>query len=290
MRHKSTASRFRIQLSSVIAGLSDLIKAIPVRRFGERVTPGVVFMVPEFYFAERSPDQRATQLSLKRKYETMLAILTVILRGAPNDLIGQLEDADRQFRDWLELDGSWSVTPNPVQNAQKAEAAARPLEQILEVLDLASKDELILVPDTNSLLSADDPIEYRQAVDNDSFVFMLLPTVLGELDRLKVEHRNDVVREKARKVITRIKGWRHQGPLATGVVVDKSITVKTSHSEPDMNKTLSWLDANNRDDRIVANILALQGEYASAHVILVSGDINLLNKADTALIETLEGP
>jgi predicted ribonuclease YlaK len=37
-------------------------------------------------------------------------------------------------------------------------------------------------------------------------------------------------------------------------------------------------------------ILALQAEYPSAHVILVSGDINIQNKADAALIETIEGP
>jgi predicted ribonuclease YlaK len=57
-----------------------------------------------------------------------------------------------------------------------------------------------------------------------------------------------------------------------------------------MSKTLSWLDADNRDDRIVASVLALEGEYPAAHVILVSGDINLLNKADAALIDTTEGP
>jgi predicted ribonuclease YlaK len=167
---------------------------------------------------------------------------------------------------------------------------AQPLQQILDVLDLASKGELIVVPDTNALLATTDPVDYRKVTGQDSFVFMLLPTVLGELDRLKIEHRNDVVREKAKKIITRIKGWRNQGSLAGGVVVDKSIVVKASHSEPDMDKTLSWLDADNRDDRIVASVLALQGEYPSAHVILVSDDINLLNKADAALIDTADAP
>ena len=71
---------------------------------------------------------------------------------------------------------------------------------------------------------------------------MLLPTVLGELHRHEIEHRNEVVREKAKKIITRIKGWRNQGSLAAGVVVDSSIAVKASHSEPDMENTLSWLD------------------------------------------------
>jgi predicted ribonuclease YlaK len=118
----------------------------------------------------------------------------------------------------------------------------------------------------------------------------LLPTVLGELDKLKIEHRNPEVREKARKVIDRIKGWRKQGALVDGITVDKSIKVKAASREPDLKHTLSWLDASNNDDRIIASVFALQAESPSAHVILVSGDINLLNKADVAMIETAEIP
>lgn len=289
MPHKSVALRLRSELSSVITGLSGLIQSLAIRRF-DRFGGGIVVICPESYFAERSAEQQATQLALKRQYEVLIEILKVILRGATNDLQNRLEDADKHFRDWLELDGSWSVTPNPAENARKSEAAGQPLLQILDVLDHSSKDELILVPDTNSLLATADPVEYRKVANQDSFVFTLLPTILGELDRLKIEHRNDVVREKAKRIITRIKGWRNQGSLAAGVVVDKSITVKASHSEPHMDKTLSWLDAHNNDDRIVASILALQGEYPSAHVILISDDINLLNKADAALIDTADTP
>jgi len=289
MPYKSVAHRLRSELSSVVTGLSELIKALPIRRF-DRSSGGVAFVVPEFYFGERTAEQRATQLALKRKYEILMEILKTILGGATHDLLSRLEDADKRFRDWLELDGSWSVTQNPTENARTAQVAAQPLEQILDVLDLASKEQLILVPDTNSLLSTADPIDYRKVVNQDSFVFMLLPTVLGELDRLKVEHRNDAVREKAKKIITRIKGWRNQGSLAAGVVIDKSIVVKASHSEPNMDKTLSWLDSNNQDDRIIASVLALEGDYSSSQVILISGDINLLNKADAALIDTAEVP
>ena len=98
------------------------------------------------------------------------------------------------------------------------------------------------------------------------------------------------MREKARKVIGRIKGWRKQGALVDGVTVDKSIKVKAASREPDLKKTLSWLDPSNNDDRIIASVLTLQSESPSAQVILVSGDINLLNKADVAMIETAELP
>lgn len=66
----------------------------------------------------------------------------------------------------------------------------------------------------------------------------------------------------------------------TGVTVDKSIIVKAVHSEPNMKKTLSRLDATVQDDRIVARILALQAERPSARILLITGDISLPHKAD----------
>jgi PIN domain len=289
VRHTSASSRLRNQLSSVVTGISDLVGTLPVRRF-EQGGGGIAFVGPEYYLGKATAAQQANQLLLKRNYETFAELLKLLLRGSPQDLVGPFEEADKRFRDWLELDASWSVTSSPLENAKKVQDAAKPLEQLLSVLDAVSEDEIILIPDTNSLLAASDPKEYRKVSGENSFVFMILPTVLGELDRLKVEHRNPDVREKAKKVITRIKGWRNQGPLANGVTVDKTITVKAPHTEPDMKATLSWLDSDNRDDRIIASILALQAEYPSAHVILVSGDINIQNKADAALIETIEGP
>jgi hypothetical protein len=133
----------------------------------------------------------------------------------------------------------------------------KPLEQLLSVLDAVSEDEIILVPNTNSLLAASDPIEHRKVSGENSFVFMILPTVLGELDRLKVEHRNPDVREKAKKVITWIKGWRNQGPLAKGVTVDKTITVKALHTEPNMKATLSGDSNLHYFEFPVAEIMAL---------------------------------
>lgn len=289
MKSQSVAFRLRRQLFEVVDRLSDLIKALQIRRL-ERVSEHFVVVAPEFYFAERTAEQQAIQLDLKRKYETVSELLKVLLQNAPTALATQFKDGDEHVRSWLDLNAGWSVSPNAVENAKRARDSAEPLQRILDVLDVASKAETILVPDTNSMIGEGDPVKYRTVVGQNAFVFMLLPTVLGELDRLKVEHRNPDVREKAKQVITRIKGWRNQGSLPNGVIVDKTIQVKSSHSEPDMKNTLSWLDPNNNDDRIIASVLALQGAHPAANVILVSGDINMQNKADAALIETIEGP
>ena len=200
------------------------------------------------------------------------------------------KDADEHFRTWLELESNWSLATNARENRASVLKAGRAVADVLEVLEHDEETGIFIIPDTNALLAQTDPVAYRRVAGEARFVFMLLPAVLAELDRLKVEHRNPDVREKAKKAITRIKGWKQQGSLSEGVTVDRTIEVRAEHAEPNMADSLSWLDASNQDDRIVASVLALQCQYPAARLVLVSGDINLQNKADAASIETVEIP
>ena len=143
-----------------------------------------------------------------------------------------------------------------------------------------------MIPDTNAIVGNPDPTLYRTLADDGSFIFLLLPTVLAELDELKNTHRNPEFRDKVNKTITRIKGWRNQGNLRGGVTVDATITVRAIAIEPDMHNTLAWLDKENRDDRIIASVLEVQSTYPNARVVLITGDVNLSNKADLARLAT----
>jgi len=215
-------------------------------------------------------------------------LISVLIKGAPPSLARQLKDSDKHFMTWLELGSNWSLSTDKKANEQKIREAAAKLHAVVSVLSAGPREQLILVPDTNSLLGSADPTAYRSISAQKSFEFLLLPTVLSELDELKILHRNQEVRDKAKKIITRIKGWRAQGPLLDGVLVDKTITVRALHNEPKVADSLSWLDADNADDRIIASVLDIQANSPSAHVILVTGDINLQNKADAAMIESAE--
>jgi rRNA-processing protein FCF1 len=289
MPHASTAIRIRRDLSAIVDGFSEIVRSLPVRCLEPQGT-GIGFIAPAYYWGEPSPGQRAAQTKLKQQYEPISELLRLLVRQAAEDLVSQLEDADSKFRIWIELKDNWSLSQEPGSNENAFRSDAAAFDRILSVLDAMGNGDLLIVADTNSLLTSPDPTEYRSVAGQDTFTFMLLPTVLGELDRLKVAHRDTDVREKAKKVITRVKGWRQQGPLIDGITVDKSITVKARHNEPDMESTLSWLDATVADDRIVASVLQLQSEQPSARVVLVTGDINLQNKADAARIEVTELP
>ena len=160
--------------------------------------------------------------------------------------------------------------------------------EILAIIEASGPMPPVLIPDTNAIAGNPDPTQYRTITGDGSFIFLLLPTVLAELDDLKNTHRNPDFREKVNRVITRVKGWRKQGTLRNGVTVDRTITVKAVAIEPDMQDTLPWLDKENRDDRIIASVLEVQSSYPNARVVLITGDVNLSNKADLARIETSE--
>ncbi len=286
----SSAIRMRERLSAVVDHLAALVADVPVKHHARNEDSFIVFVAPDYYWESPTSEQRARQLGLKRDYEPLFELVRIMLRQAPDDLISQFEDADSGLRKWLDLEGSnWSLSPSPDKNAQSVREAGSELDKILEVLEHTGDNRVHVVPDTNSLLATADPADYR-AIAGNGFMFVLLPTVLGELDSLKVEHRNESVRDKAKAVIRRVRGWRDQGSLNGGVTVDKTITVQALHMEPDMTSTLSWLDPSIKDDRILASVLELQAINPAARVVLVTDDINLQNKADAALVESKVSP
>jgi len=284
---KTTSEKIRSELNSITKRLCELIRELPIKRLNRHGT-GVVIFAPEYFFEEPSPIQRNIQLNLKNQYDKISELLKLIFQNAPTDITYKLDQVDKLFRIWLQLESNWSVEPNPNQNVQKLLKDSAQFNPILDILDASNTKDISIIPDTNSLLISCDPLAYKNSLNIESFTILLLPTVLSELDKLKILHRNQDVREKAQKVITRIKGWRNQGSLTTGVTVEKTITVKTIPYEPNMNSTLTWLDKDVADDRIIASVIEIQSRFPSSVIILFTSDINLQNKAEATLIEYCE--
>jgi predicted ribonuclease YlaK len=61
-------------------------------------------------------------------------------------------------------------------------------------------------------------------------------------------------------------------------------------AEPDFASTLLWLDCANDDDRILAGFIEVMRQHPRCPVFLVTGDINLTNKADSAGLPCLAPP
>ena len=283
----STAVRLRNDLSDITDAIASLVGELPVHRRNHYVS-GVVFIGPDYYWGETTSAQANRQLAIKRDYDEWYEVLRSVFRDPTNDVGRRISEAHRDLIRWIELSSNWSMTASPADNVEALRQDAGKYHDVLAILEAGGPTAEILIPDTNALVTEPDPERYRVVVANETFVFMLLPTVLGELDNLKINHRNPEFREKVNKTITRIKGWRNQGSLREGVTVNRNITVKAIAREPDMKKTLSWLDFDNKDDRIIASVLEVQAASPAARVVLVTGDVNLSNKADVARIEAAE--
>lgn len=283
----SAIVRLSSALDSVVADLASLVRAMPVH-YSSNQAGEFIILAPAYRWGERSAEQQHQHLQIVRRYKIISELLLALLIDAPKSLKREFEQGDKRFTTWLELGSNWSISPDKETNERALRESTEGLRSVVKVLAAGPQDQLILIPDTNSLLAEPDPTAYRAISKGAGFDFLLLPTVLKELDELKMLHRNPDVRDKAQKVITRIKGWRIQGPLLEGVVVDKTIRVRAIHDEPNMTNSLSWLDAHSADDRIVAATLHVQSILPSARVVLVTGDINLQNKSDAALIEVAE--
>ncbi len=285
---KTTSEKIRQHLNRIAEQSAKLVRELPIKRFDKNRSSGIVFIAPDYYWGEITPAQRNEQLQLKKDYDNISEHVRFIFKDAPKDVRHRLEQADKLLTRWIYLEENWSIRPDPEANAAKLLKDSEEIKSIIDILDASKDKSVTIIPDTNSLLNSCDPLSYRATLKEEQFTLLLLPTVLKELDELKILHRNPDVRDKAKKIISRIKGWRTQGSLANGITVEKNITIKSIATEPDMENTLSWLDKDASDDRIIASVLEIQSHYPAAVVILFTGDINLQNKAEAAMIEFLE--
>lgn len=280
----SMISRIRHSLVGIVDDFAALIREVPIRRL-DRDGRVVVIIAPEFWYGDLSPEQKNRQIELVKQYSHFFELIQLLFSGSPPDVQKDIRDADSDVRKWLQLDSNWSITLDKGQNEASLREAFGEFEKLIAVLAAVPTNELLVVPDTNAILDHLAPIDYGQLVDTNVFSIILLPTVLAELDSLKTNHRNESVREKAKAAITSIKGWRLQGSLLSGVKVQKTITIRTIPTEPKATHFPSWLDHENSDDRIIASMLELSAENPTAALLLVTGDINLQNKAEFSSLE-----
>lgn len=286
MTMEPASIRLRKRLDSIQNDLEQLIAGLKIIR--EAPIRGVVNFGPQFYFDTPSPQACALQLQIKREYDQLIALLKVMLRGMTGELAAQFEEAEHCTRTWVELSENHDIGRTSRETIAAIKSHFRLMHKITDIIGAAGNGEILVVPDTNVLVGHPDPASYRKTVGSDSFILLLLPTVLAELDDLKNNHRNPDFREKVNSAIRRIKGWKAQGSLIRGVTVDKTITVRALADEPSMKDSLPWLDDLVQDDRIIASVLELQARKPNATVVLVTGDINLQNKSEVAAIHAIE--
>lgn len=251
---------------------------------------GLVVLSPSGNYAwkELPIAGRRLQVHVLEMYGKYHDMIKVLIRPLPDRSKEEFAEADDLVIKHIEQSrGTWCRTPQ--EALDKTCAAVDQIQALLERL-YSPDGELLFVPDTNALLK-NHHIEKWAIGGVERFVLLFTPTVLGELDDLKILYRNEDVRKKAQSIIRQIKEFGRRGDLETGVpVVKEKIIARSVAMEPDMKETLPWLDAENKDDRFLASVIEQMRTNVRSVVMIVTGDVNMQNKARFARIPFCESP
>lgn len=289
-RVKSYIENLSDSLNSIEADLVDFVSGLKLKEFHNDPDSSFAIISPPYYYsAEISAAQKYKQLKVKEKFSEWVTHLLILFRDAPDLISSEIDSPVKDIQSWIEIKKDWGIDEEAGKNLNQIKGNFALLRKVLSIHHSGNPVNII-VPDTNSLIFSPEFSHYRDILHIDSPTIVLLPTVLSELDKLKVTHKEAALRDKVKALIKRIKGLRSQGDLLSGVTYDRNIRIIAMAKEPDFSKTLDWLDEKNNDDRIIASILEVQRTHPEDITILVSADINLQNKASITMIPYLEPP
>jgi hypothetical protein len=239
----------------------------------------IVFLGPDRPWGELDEESKRFQTKIYNEYNHLIEVgRSILVNALPeckdkfekevDSILGKIEQKTYTLHDSI---------------VQVTEDFKRSLEnQIESVNSIYGKLGLgrVLIPDTNVFIANPDIHLYKIPCKS---CILILPTILGELDKLKVEHGNENVRKKAAKTIKNLKEYRRRGKLLDGVKITDKLTAYTIAVEPKFEGKPSWLDPSNNDDRFIATCFEVAAKYPDSEMSILTLDINMQNKAEFAL-------
>jgi len=229
------------------------------------------------------------QAQLLPRWNRFSCLIRVLIQDLPQNPKDTINSAFTDVECAL-MQENFMIWASKAHALQEFKNAIDTVNKVLAEYFGVATEESIAIPDTSALL-ANPQMESWLFEGVARFECVLTPTVLGELDDHKVNHKNPQVREKAEQIIRKIKEYRRRGPLLQGVsLVKGTVSLRSIAVEPDMSRTLPWFDPSNKDDRILASTIEVIRENMGCGVFIVTGDINMQNKAEFASIPFLEPP
>jgi rRNA-processing protein FCF1 len=286
----SYVARLKQDFQEIENHVMELLDISTIEEFRNEPGSGIIFITPPYEWGDTNEQQKILQMQLVKDFADWIEHFRLLFGSASQEISQQIEETQNFVISWIQKAGSWDV-PSTIHEAKSLfQEKVQVIYRLLNLLETNGKKQIIVVPDTNSLIAVPDPSQYASVAGQSKYTMTIVPTVLAELDQLKVIHREPEFREKVNSVIKRIKGFRTQGSLLTGVIVNRTVTVRMIATEPDFSNTLSWLNHDNKDDRIIASVLEIQRTNPASVVVLATSDINLQNKAEMADLPFAETP
>ncbi|SHK47560.1 PIN domain-containing protein [Tepidibacter formicigenes] len=242
----------------------------------------------DYHWQKLDLEGRKIQTRLYKELNKQFELIEILMNRLPQNYIEEYKQTIKKVFEYLLQNSQiWISTIDEV--VIKVKESFDKIDQLIDQLYSACEMTHVLIPDTNALLT--NPNIEKWTFENiDEFEIVLLPTVLQELDKLKVYHANQEVRKKAAGIIKKIKEYRRRGRLTEGVKLSGKNYIRAIAVEPKMENMLSWLDSQNNDDRIIASLIEVCRDMINRPVVLVTADINVQNKVEFANLPFIEPP
>jgi hypothetical protein len=277
------------EVAALMTAMCGRTRLVPPARAGGVYRSGGAVVLHTAFAKWDEPDAEGLRLQARAQeaYARFHELHACLVRGKPGRIQAELKHARLTVTRFLELSPCGESSTAEKELGRAVEAVRQQARSLAELFDGGRGGERIVVPDTNALL-------YNPAIDqwrfDCRFTLMLTPTILSELDKLKVSG-NDRVQPKAERLIRQVKDYRWRGKLTEGVTLARDVSkIAAIAVEPDFATTLPWLKSDNSDDRLLASVIEVMRSFPHAAVALVTRDINLQSKAELATVPFCEPP
>ncbi len=173
-------------LNAAADGLSRLLEELLLKHTNVyRWNPpdSCIISLCNYGFQELSDAGRQLQARLIEDYRHFAALVSLLLKAQPAETLQALKQANDILKDTIELQHTWHASTQEVLDS--ALEALRTEMSLLNRLYDSSSGRVVVVPDTNAVLYHPQ-VESWSFTDVSEFTIALLPSVLSELDALKV--------------------------------------------------------------------------------------------------------
>jgi rRNA-processing protein FCF1 len=287
---KSASEIIQDRGKEICKDLIDLLESHSnIERWNDNLANSIMILAGDYRFTKLSLSGEQLQRKIFEEFNVFFEILSSLMSKCPDKTKNQINELKKKVL--LPIEQNTNLWDGDIDSFKStAKDSFNGFSELLNGLYSHSNDDLIVLPDTNALL-INPAIEKWNFDDTAKFEIVLCPTVLGELDDHKTNHRNESVREKAKVLINQFKEYRRRGALTKGVVIVKDkIALRSIAEEPNMQNALSWLDKENNDDRMIASFLEVMRNNPRSKAVLVTTDINLQNKLEAIGFPFAEPP
>jgi hypothetical protein len=288
----SLAERLAADLGAFVEQMDDFLDASEIQYEPHPRNSGYVILDwHDYHWGPVDDRHRQMQRSLLEAWQPWMEQLRLLLSSDSSTTKKQLNEVDAFVRRWIDRDGAFDFSiPRSIPDAkQRLREQVAVCSDLLRSLD-ASQSETIVLPRQQHAHQEPGHRHLRPRAGQPEVHRGASSGHAGRAGQAEDHPQQRHGPGEGAQVQWAHQGLAHARQPGPRVKVQGDVWVRAEGREPNFSATLSWLDPNVADDRLLASVFEIQRRHPTSRVVLLTGDVNLLAKADTARIPTADTP